>query len=1179
MEKRNNTIQEILITERNYVNVLTQIVQYFVEPLEKNSDLDESFISKADIRVLFSEIKVIWTLNMNFLKDLENVVKKSSQPISMSFTKYGELFRWYQLYICSYERSASTLKRLTKENLQFKEFIIATELRPELNRMDLSSLMIQPVQRIPQYIILLTDIAKHTSESHPDYTNSLKALKLMSVVGHYINEKKREAENIEQVISLSKQIVNFNMKSIPSRRFYLKDEFEVISDSIRGIKKVFVLGFSDMMLITQELGDTYQVLEYGYFKDKIEITNDKVLDQSCIFEIKMKNKSIQLASSSVKKKQMWEYHINRFNDIACKLNYQISKHAKRLKAISMNPNTRDLDSLTSMQSPRSLRFTNKRFDALKREDSTVSKLRKSIEMEVHKIIKNEGFSNIDAYIKALQITAHYIAPIENTSNLKTSKLSLILINRSFIIISEKGKIVSYMHILDITMIKSVSHPHLLIQSKDHTIEGISVFCDDIIRQIRKTFKLSFPGIPKKMSFVLDVEQWRISRISIQKDRILQGGFERTYLCVCDWLSHQPRGDVITDVSNFLDYEFDISKLKTLSIMDIRAITISLWYNCYFKSFKCQLLPLNKEALMCISDLLNQNSTFEKLVLNQNDISKDSLSIFQDGFHLVSKKLRSLEISHNPIEDKGIQFLAKYLDSQKECPIHTLVLKDTLIGIKGFIQLFFDLKRTTSTFYCLSTLDISENKLDADGSSALASYLSTPCAIKNLNISNTQARLSVIVESIVKGCVYLNRLDIHGNKIGKRDIPAFVNLMKKSESLIHLNISQTDIIGSDLAKLLGAISHNHYLSKMTILANQNQIGSIGAIELSSTLEDLRGIECLSLKDNDFTDEGVALICKSLKNKSCLKELYIDGNFKARNTKTRETLISSLSGLISSKFGSLRKLSMNHGGKSHSQLKQDIIPIIESLNRTKLIRIDISGHKMGTQGAYALSRVIRSSTTLKEIIWDENFIGIDGFEAVVNAFTDTATLTFLEIPVLDIANLISQDSDTYRIKHIVLQMQLFSSNTDTIQKDSVKKDSLKSTDIKVKKNKEKVSKSKDKKNSKLATRATDKKKSKNKSNILGNSKSSSSDISSQNDKASRRRSSSLTRRRNPFERIQSLSATDSLDLAEPKVKPFNKPIDRVIYTLPSIKIKDEDTLGYQKDDSDEESSQGSIESIDM
>ena len=56
--------------------------------------------------------------------------------------------------------------------------------------------LIMPVQRIPRYILLLTELKKYTPADHPDADAVDAALAQLADVAAFVNEKKRAAEQL-----------------------------------------------------------------------------------------------------------------------------------------------------------------------------------------------------------------------------------------------------------------------------------------------------------------------------------------------------------------------------------------------------------------------------------------------------------------------------------------------------------------------------------------------------------------------------------------------------------------------------------------------------------------------------------------------------------------------------------------------------------------------------------------------------------------------------------------------------------------------------------------------------------------------------------------------------------------------------------------------------------------------
>ena len=52
--------------------------------------------------------------------------------------------------------------------------------------------------------MLLKDLVRHTTEEHKDYSDLFSALQKIQNVAKYVNEKKRDFDNLHRVIELQK---------------------------------------------------------------------------------------------------------------------------------------------------------------------------------------------------------------------------------------------------------------------------------------------------------------------------------------------------------------------------------------------------------------------------------------------------------------------------------------------------------------------------------------------------------------------------------------------------------------------------------------------------------------------------------------------------------------------------------------------------------------------------------------------------------------------------------------------------------------------------------------------------------------------------------------------------------------------------------------------------------------
>src|SRR5690349_2138611 len=78
---------------------------------------------------------------------------------------------------------------------------------------------------------------------------------------------------------------------------------------------------------------------------------------------------------------------------------------------------------------------------------------------------------------------------------------------------------------------------------------------------------------------------------------------------------------------------------------------------------------------------------------------------------------------------------------------------------------------------LVLFDMSNNKLEPEGTSALAAWLANPNTVRQLNLANTNANLDVLIGAILRGCNELSEFDISGNKLSKKETPSLAKYLQ------------------------------------------------------------------------------------------------------------------------------------------------------------------------------------------------------------------------------------------------------------------------------------------------------------------------------------------------------------------------------------------------------------------
>ncbi|KAM9998849.1 hypothetical protein ACTFIZ_002404 [Dictyostelium cf. discoideum] len=228
-KKRKMIAQEILQTEKVYVQKLRAIVDVYLTPFKvAATENPHPPLTLDQIHSIFSEILIIFNYNSHFYSKLDERMKENSNVLILGdlFLSITDFLKSYSVYVNNYTKAMNTLEKV-KKNPNVEALLQTFQQNPACDSLDLNSLLIMPVQRVPRYILLLSELIKCTDPKNPDYENLNKALEKMKVLASVINENKREAEFLNKMYDIQNSLEGFNRGDFihPSRRLILDCEF------------------------------------------------------------------------------------------------------------------------------------------------------------------------------------------------------------------------------------------------------------------------------------------------------------------------------------------------------------------------------------------------------------------------------------------------------------------------------------------------------------------------------------------------------------------------------------------------------------------------------------------------------------------------------------------------------------------------------------------------------------------------------------------------------------------------------------------------------------------------------------------------------------------------------------------------------------------------------------------
>ncbi|GBG93245.1 hypothetical protein CBR_g61650 [Chara braunii] len=253
--------------------------------------------------------------------------------------------------------------------------------------------------------------------------------------------------------------------------------------------------------------------------------------------------------------------------------------------------------------------------------------------------------------------------------------------------------------------------------------------------------------------------------------------------------------------------------------------------------------LGDEGVKYLAESLALNRVAARVDLSSNGIGADGFKAL--AFALSENDfLEHLNVSGNRAADDGAMELAKALEKHRA--IQHVDMSSNNIGNDGAIALAEVLKKSTS----ITTLELNNNEIDYDGFVAIAGALAV----------NTSLRA----------------LHLNGNYAGSLGAAALAKGLAENKSLKELHLNGNSISDEGIRVLVteGLASHKGKIT--TIDLGNNSIGSKGAHYIASFLRKSKSLLWLNLYMNDIGDKGAERMGDALKKNKSLTTLDLGGN---------------------------------------------------------------------------------------------------------------------------------------------------------------------------------------------------------------------------------------------------------------------------------------------------------------
>uniref|UniRef100_W5L2W5 FYVE, RhoGEF and PH domain-containing protein 6-like n=1 Tax=Astyanax mexicanus TaxID=7994 RepID=W5L2W5_ASTMX len=245
--------REIMSSEKVFVEVLKLLHIKFRKAVEDASQGGKAVIDDRILNQILFSLPQLYELNSNLLRELEERVANWNEHSGVAdiFLKKGPYLKMYSSYICEFDKNVALLEEQCRKNPAFAKVVREFESSPCCANLAVKHYMLKPVQRLPQYQLLLSDYVKNLNENSPHYKDTQDALKLVKDVANHANETMRKGDNFQKLIQVQYSLMGHHEIVKPGRTLLKEGTLMKLSRKVMQPRMFFL--FNDTLLYTTPL--------------------------------------------------------------------------------------------------------------------------------------------------------------------------------------------------------------------------------------------------------------------------------------------------------------------------------------------------------------------------------------------------------------------------------------------------------------------------------------------------------------------------------------------------------------------------------------------------------------------------------------------------------------------------------------------------------------------------------------------------------------------------------------------------------------------------------------------------------------------------------------------------------------------------------------------------------------
>lgn len=298
--------QELLNTEEAYVRRLHLLDQVFC------TKLTEAGIPPEVTTGIFSNISSIYRFHGQFLlPELQKRITEewdTNPRLGDILQKLAPFLKMYGEYVKNFDRAMGLVSTWTQRSPQFNDVIHSIQKQEVCGNLTLQHHMLEPVQRVPRYELLLKDYLKRLPRDAPDRKDAERSLELISTAADHSNAAIRKMEKMHKLLEVYEQLGGEEDIVNPANELIKEGNIQKLSAKNGTSQDRHLFLFNNVMLYCvpklRLMGQKFSV------REKMDISDLQVQDivkpnTARTFIITGRKRSLELQTRTEEEKKEW----------------------------------------------------------------------------------------------------------------------------------------------------------------------------------------------------------------------------------------------------------------------------------------------------------------------------------------------------------------------------------------------------------------------------------------------------------------------------------------------------------------------------------------------------------------------------------------------------------------------------------------------------------------------------------------------------------------------------------------------------------------------------------------------------------------------------------------------------------------------------------------------------------